>query len=142
MYDRRRATGSKTIVLAGYWPKPNKDPVGELRCSEGQRRQGCGSSLLGAWIGQPRDDPYQVDCGGNQDVLERRFRHASGARSAPVERPHTLGKRAFNAGPLRVLFLELTCPLALTRGLEHLLCLPCGQVAVWLSQSTLKAPLS
>jgi hypothetical protein len=64
------------MVLVGYWPKPHKDSVAELLGREGQRRQGCGSSLLGAWSGQPRDDPYQVDGGGHQDVLERRFRQA------------------------------------------------------------------
>ena len=67
---------ARRLYWRAIWPKPNKDSVGELLGSEGQRRQGCGSSLLGAWISQPRDDPYQVDCGGNQDVLEMRFRQA------------------------------------------------------------------
>jgi hypothetical protein len=55
-------------------PNPNIDYVGEVLCSERQRRNGCGPSLLWAWIGQACDDPHQVNCGGNQDVLEMRCR--------------------------------------------------------------------
>jgi hypothetical protein len=64
----RRST--EGAALTPTWPKPNTDSVGELLCSERHRRQGCDPSLRGAWIGQPRDDPYQVVVPENLNLLK------------------------------------------------------------------------
>jgi hypothetical protein len=32
------------------------------------------TGLRGAWVGQPNDYPHEIDRGGNQYVLQMRFR--------------------------------------------------------------------
>ena len=81
-----------------------------------QQRVRHGTSLD---LGQPTSDyPHEIDRGGNQHMLQMRFRQTNVARPAHAKRTHSLGDGAFNTGSSGILFLKVGGELTFTHGLE------------------------